>query len=118
MRRSFDNRVFGGVCGGLSATLRLNAWVLRALFVALAVLSGGIIAALYVALWWAMPQESLLEARGRGGFGLTFIAVVAFGMVWAGRELGWLLAPNGESLVLAALLLVLSVTFVLRQLRA
>jgi len=111
MRRSFDNRVFGGVCGGLSATLRLNAWVLRALF-------GGIIAALYVALWWAMPQESLLEARGRGGFGLTFIAVVAFGMVWAGRELGWLLAPNGESLVLAALLLVLSVTFVLRQLRA
>ncbi len=118
MRRSFDNRVFGGVCGGLSTTLRLNAWVLRAGFVVLTALSGGIMAALYVALWWAMPQESPLEARSRSGLGLTLIAVVAFGMLWVGREVGWLTAPNGESLVLAALLLALSVTFVLHQLRA
>lgn len=120
MRRSFENRILGGVCGGISAGLRINAWVLRVLFAALAVLSGGVFAALYVALWWAMPQESLLENNGRtGGLLLTLVLVITFVLVWVGRELGWLNAPNtGESVYLPVLLLLMSLTFVLHQLRA
>ncbi len=120
MRRSFENRVLGGVCGGMSASLRLNVWVLRVLFVVLAVISGGIFAALYVALWWAMPQESLADGGARGGSVLLTLALVmVFVLVWVGRELGWLTVPNtGESVYGAVLLLMLSFTFIVHQLRA
>lgn len=120
MRRSFENRILGGVCGGISAGLRVNAWILRVLFVVLAVVSGGILAALYVALWWAMPQESLTESHGRAGSVLfTLLLIIAFVLVWAGRELGWLTVPNtSESVYVPLLLLMLSLTFILHQLRA
>ena len=120
MRRSFDNRVLGGVCGGISARLRINAWLLRVLFVVLAVLSGGIFAALYVALWWAMPQESLAESGGRTGSVLfTLALIMVFALVWVGRELGWLTVPvTSESVYVPLVLLMLSLTFIVHQLRA
>jgi phage shock protein PspC (stress-responsive transcriptional regulator) len=119
MLRSFTDRVFGGVCGGIAAALPVNVWVIRAVFVALALASLGAFAALYCILWWITPQESLL-ARKRGGLPvvllLVFVALTV--ALWLGRDAAWLRAPGGESLYLPVLALVLGLVFFLRQVRA
>ena len=119
MVRSFTDRIFGGVCGGLGASLHINSWLLRTAFVVLAVLSSGLVAVLYVLLWWVMPQESLVTAR-RGGFlraliVLALILLTAAG--WVGRDLGWLHAADGQDLMLPGVLVVTSAIFLLRQVR-
>jgi len=65
MLRSFNERVFGGVCGGLAAALRVNAWLVRMLFVLLTLLSLGAFVVVYVVLWWVVPAQSFVE-RKRG----------------------------------------------------
>jgi phage shock protein PspC (stress-responsive transcriptional regulator) len=119
MLRSFTDRFLGGVCGGLAVTLRLNSWLLRALFVVLTLASAGAFAVLYVVLWWITPQERLLAER-RGGLPvlLVLLLVVLTAALWAVRDQGMLIAPNGTSLYFPILALVLSVVFFLRQVRA
>ncbi len=119
MTRSFTDRVMGGVCGGLAEALRLNPWIVRVVFVVGAVLTGGLLAAVYVALWWTLPQASLVNRRG--GAGSTLLAVlviVGLGALWAAHTAGLLLTPDGQSLYGPALALVLAVVYLLRQLRA
>lgn len=60
--RSRENRLIGGVCGGIAAYLRLDASLVRAYFVLLA-FTGGIGWLLYLILWAAVPYE------GQGAFG-------------------------------------------------
>lgn len=60
--RSRDNRLLGGVCGGIGAYLRLDASLVRMYFVLLAFTSG-IGWLLYLILWAAVPYE------GEGAFG-------------------------------------------------
>lgn len=119
MLRSFTDRFLGGVCGGLAATLRLNSWILRALFVVLTLASAGAFAALYVVLWWVTPQERLLAER-RGGLPLVFVLllIVLTAALWAARDQGMLIAPSGTSLYFPILAVFLSVVFFLRQVRA
>ncbi len=76
MYRSFTDRLFGGVCGGLATALPLNAWALRGLFVVLTVLTLGAFAVVYLALWLAVPQESLMT-RGGGSIWLLLALVLA-----------------------------------------
>ena len=117
MYRSFSDRVFGGVCGGLGAALRLNPWWLRGLFGVLTALSQGLFAIPYIVLWWIVPQEPLVTRRGRG---LTVIFVLALliltGAAWAARDQGLLRTPDGNDLFWPGALLLLSVIFFLRQL--
>lgn len=119
MYRSFTDRVLGGVCGGLGARLGVNAWWLRALFAALTLLTTGSFALIYVILWWAIPQQSLVAQR-RGSF-LGLIAVVALiavaGGGWIARDATWLRGPAGRDVVWPAMLLLAGVVFFLRQLR-
>ncbi|MDX2141550.1 MAG: PspC domain-containing protein [Chloroflexota bacterium] len=119
MLRSFTDRVLGGVCGGIAAAVRVNTWIVRAAFVALAIASLGAFAALYLILWWVMPQESLY-ARKRGGlpFPLLLVFIALTVALWLGRDAAWLRAPGGESLYLPLLALVLALVFFLRQVRA
>ena len=119
MVRSFSDRVLGGVCGGVGAWLHLNPWILRLLLAVLAVLSGGLLAALYLALWWALPLQPPSQAvRGTPLRLLYAVALIAlFAAFWLGRDQGWLAAPSGESLLLPVVILALSVVFVLRQLK-
>jgi phage shock protein PspC (stress-responsive transcriptional regulator) len=49
MYRSFTDRVFGGVCGGLAAILPINAWVFRAAFIVLSIMTVGAVPAVVVA---------------------------------------------------------------------
>jgi phage shock protein C len=54
--RSRTNRQIAGVCGGLAEHFKLDATLIRVLFVVLAVLGGsGIL--IYVAMWIIVPQE-------------------------------------------------------------
>lgn len=119
MTRSFTDRVMGGVCGGLAEALRLNPWIVRGVFVVGAALTGGLLVAVYVALWWTLPQASLVNRRG--GMGSTLAAVlvvVGLGALWAAHSAGLLMTPNGQSLYGPALVLALSILYLLRQLRA
>lgn len=120
MYRSFTDRVLGGVCGGLAVDLRVNAWFLRLVFVLLTLVTLGVGALLYVVLWWIMPQESLVQDR-RGSFPrmlmVSGVTIVMLG-AWVAHQTGGLRTASGQVLLLPILLLVLSVIFLLRQVRS
>ncbi len=119
MYRSFTDRVLGGVCGGLGGLLKVNAWWFRAAFVALSIVTSGAFVLLYLALWLAIPQESLV-GRQRGGSTfllVTIILTVAILIGWFLSLSGGLRTTSGESLFWPGILLCLSVIFFLRQVR-
>jgi phage shock protein PspC (stress-responsive transcriptional regulator) len=119
MVRSFSDRVFGGVCGGLAASLRLNAWLVRALFIVLALVSLGAFAVLYLLLWWLVPQESAVLRRGRRGvpLPLVLLMIALTLLAWAGRDMGYLRLASGVDMFWPGMLLLLSAVFFLRQVR-
>lgn len=119
MLLSFTDRVLGGVCGGLASALRVDAWLIRALFAVLAVASLGGFGVLYLILWWITPQELPTASRQRGvPVALVFLMMGFTGVLWIGRDQTWLRAASGESLYLPLLVFVLAVVFFLRQIRA
>jgi phage shock protein PspC (stress-responsive transcriptional regulator) len=120
MMRSFTDRVFGGVCGGLGAGLRLNPWLLRAGVALLSVASLGAAAVAYLWLWWTLPQQSHIAGAGRGLGGVVWVilAIALAGGLWAARQAGLLRAPDGGDLYLPALLLLLAAGYFVRQVRA
>lgn len=117
MYRSFTDRVFGGVCGGLGALLPVNAWVFRVLFAGLALVTTGAFAALYLMLWWALPAESLAARRrgGAGGLLLVILLTAATAAAWWLHVSGGLRGPSGQPLFWPGLLTALAVIFCLRQ---
>jgi phage shock protein PspC (stress-responsive transcriptional regulator) len=119
MRRSFTNRILGGVCGGLAASLRLNVWILRALFVVLTFLSMGTVGLLYIVLWWIIPPESPSQPSRIGFSPLAFFAVL-LAFILTGIALfarGSFITSDGQELFLAGTLAVVGALFFLRQLR-
>lgn len=104
----------------MAAGTPFNAWVLRILFIILTVITLGGAALLYLALWWLLPQESLIADRRRGGALETLLALVVIGVsvgVWVAGQLDALAGPGGGSLFLPVMLVVLSAVFFLRQVR-
>jgi phage shock protein PspC (stress-responsive transcriptional regulator) len=116
MTRSFSDRLFGGVCGGLGASLRLSGWWVRAAFVALTILSTGLFAVTYTLLWWITPQESPVVRRRGFPTILALLLLALTGAVWYARDTGLLMTEQGADLVLPGAALVLSAIFFLRQL--
>ena len=67
LRRSRNDRWFGGVCGGLAARSDVPAWLWRLVFVAVALCGGtGVVA--YVLLWIVLPLEDGVVDGGTGTF--------------------------------------------------
>ncbi len=66
--RDIDNRVLGGVCGGIAAYFNTDPVFIRVLFVILPFLSLGIIIPVYIVLWIVIPAAittaQKLEMRG------------------------------------------------------
>jgi phage shock protein C len=58
--RSNDQRLLGGVCGGLGEYFNTDPTIVRLLFVAFALLAGGGVL-LYLILWLLIPQEPTAE---------------------------------------------------------
>ena len=56
LRRSGTDRMLGGVCGGLAASLGADAALLRVLVVALTLITGGAAALVYLAAWVLAPE--------------------------------------------------------------
>lgn len=120
MYRSFTDRIFGGVCGGLAAIIPLGVWWFRAAFVLLSLVTLGAFAAFYLLLWWIIPQESP-AVRQRGGSGrlLLVIILAVFTLIgWVASITGNLQSPSGQNLYAPILLVVLAIAFFLRQVRA
>lgn len=119
MTRSFVDRVFGGVCGGLAGSLPVSAWTLRLLFILLTPLSLGLAGLVYVGLWWLMPQESLIS-DGRIGAGRVLLIigmVVGSIALWIGNFSGSLVTAEGVHLYGYLVALLFSVIFLIRQVR-
>lgn len=57
LRRSRDDRMLAGVCGGLAASLGADAALLRVLVVALTLITGGAAAVVYAAAWMLAPED-------------------------------------------------------------
>jgi phage shock protein C len=66
--RSRTQRMLGGVCGGLAEYFNIDVTLVRVLFVAFAVLTGGIGALIYLVLWIVLP-ESGGDLRSQGPIG-------------------------------------------------
>ena len=117
MNRSFSDRVLGGVCGGMGASLRINAWWLRTAFVLMSIASLGVFAALYLGLWWIFPQESPATRRGGGGLSLLLgiITIVVMVGAWIAHLSGSLSGPDGQALLLPIIGVTLSVILLIRQ---
>ena len=118
MVRSFTDRLFGGVCGGAAAALRLNAWIVSVIFAAIAVATFGAAVIWYGALWIALPQSSLVVRRG--GFGTTVIALLLGLFIiggWAAERAGALPAPAGQSIYVPALVILFGLILIFRQVR-
>jgi phage shock protein PspC (stress-responsive transcriptional regulator) len=88
LRRSRDDRVIAGVCGGLGRHFGIDPVVLRLVFVVL-LLAGGSGILLYVVGWIAIPEErpgdelgAAREGERRGGgaevIGITLVVLGAF----------------------------------------
>jgi phage shock protein PspC (stress-responsive transcriptional regulator) len=117
MRRSFSDRVFGGVCGGLAASLRISGWLVRAFWLLLALISGGAFLIPYVILWWIIPMESPYARRVRRVTLLVPLGLLALtAAAWIARDQGLLRAPNGVDLFWYAAALVVAFIFFTRQL--
>lgn len=63
LRRSRDDRLIGGVCGGLGRYLGIDPVLLRIAFVILAIAAGGGIV-LYIVSWILIPEEKEGEDLG------------------------------------------------------
>ena len=119
MVRSFTDRLFGGVCGGIATAFRLNTWIVRVIFAAAACLTLGAAALWYGALWIVLPQSSLVSRRG--GFGTTLVALLLGALIiggWAADQAGLLPMPTGQSLYLPALITLFGLILIIRQARA
>lgn len=115
MRRSFTDRMFAGVCGGLARTLRINAWLVRLVWVALTIASGGIFAVLYLLLWWLTPQESLVERRRGVSFLIVLLLITLAAVGWYARDAGVIVAADGSPIFWQSAIVVASGFFLLRQ---
>jgi len=120
MFRSFTDRLFGGVCGGIAAPLPISSWVIRFFFIALTVATLGAFGVLYLMLWLIIPQESLVTRREGGAF-WSFVTLVLFILVtgaWVARINGITQLPQGGDLYYPALFALLALVFFIRQVRA
>lgn len=113
MYRSFSNRLFAGVCGGLANQTPLNAWLWRLIFIILTLSTMGVGALVYLMMWWLLPLDSPLHNREGGS--LPGLIAVLLGVLlialWFGRN-----ALNIAEVYPGIAILILAIVFFLKQL--
>lgn len=127
LTRSQIDRVLGGVCGGLAATIGIDAWWVRVAFLVLGAFTAGTGALIYLALWWVMPPQTLDDLRDANGSRsvigprpetviLLGGVTILMGLVVLARSLGMLDGANGDAF-LPLVILVFALLLALNQLR-
>jgi phage shock protein PspC (stress-responsive transcriptional regulator) len=67
LRRSRDDRWFGGVCGGIGQVTGVSSWLWRLLFTLLALCAGtGVL--VYVLMWIFVPKEQTQMRAGQEAY--------------------------------------------------
>jgi phage shock protein C len=100
LRRSTDDQVIAGVCGGLGRYLGIDPVVIRIAFVVLALVGGsGILA--YIIGWLVIPEERSGDSTGRSAIADPAGAERSGSLVGSGSALlGALLVVVGAALLL------------------
>ncbi|PJF35496.1 MAG: hypothetical protein CUN49_10295 [Candidatus Thermofonsia Clade 1 bacterium] len=60
-RRSAQDRVLGGVCGGAGACLGISSWWIRAVFAVLLLTDYSFAVLLYLLLWLSVPPQRMVD---------------------------------------------------------
>ncbi|MBO9309774.1 MAG: PspC domain-containing protein [Chloroflexi bacterium] len=60
-RRSAQDRVLGGVCGGAGACLGISSWWIRAVFAVLLLTNYAFALLLYALLWLSVPPQRMVD---------------------------------------------------------
>jgi phage shock protein PspC (stress-responsive transcriptional regulator) len=120
MTRSFTDRLFGGVCGGLGAVMHISPWWFRAAFLVLGVVTSGTFIALYILLWWIIPQESLVDKRRARPERLLMVIllIIATLIGWLAAASGSFRTESGQDLFWPIIFLILAIVFFLKQVRS
>ncbi len=125
LTRSALDRVLGGVCGGLTATLGVNAWWARVAFIALGIVQPIFGVLLYALLWIALPTQLLSDLPPPSGgtkrprpesILLIGILLIITGILVLTGNLDMLRGVRGD-LLPPVMLLLIGVILFLRQLR-
>lgn len=115
MVRSFSNRIFGGVCGGLGNSTPINAWIWRIAFIALSIGTFGLGIALYLLWWWLLPMGS--PVRRNTSAGLRGLLTILLTITLVG---GLIVRENltelvGADIFIEGVVLVLAFVLLLKQ---
>lgn len=112
MYRSFSNRIFAGVCGGIANTLPLNAWIWRLIFIALTLLTMGVGAIIYLLMWWILPLDSPLRSREGGSISgiISILLAIILPGLWFARN-----ALNLTESYWGIAFLIVAIVFLLKQ---
>lgn len=118
MMRSFEDRILGGVAGGLGESSPLSAWFWRVTFVLLTLATpwvGPLGPALYVGWWWLLPQRTPTGPPRSSGVAsaLALLLMVALIALSVARDA--LVSPAGVPLAEGLMLGTLALVFFLRQ---
>jgi phage shock protein C len=108
LTRSLTDRTLGGVCGGLGTYIGINPWWVRGMFIILGLFTAGTGVLIYLALWFMLPPETLLDIprdpamlRRRMTRPETMIviggAVIVMGLIVLARNLGVLSGEHGDA---------------------
>jgi phage shock protein PspC (stress-responsive transcriptional regulator) len=62
--RSVDDRVIGGVCGGLAERFDIDPSLIRIAWALVTILSGGVLFLLYVVMWIVVPEQPAPGSAG------------------------------------------------------
>lgn len=125
LTRSALDRVFGGVCGGLCATLGVSAWWGRIAFIALMAVQPLFGILLYCLLWVALPAPTLSDLPPPAGgtkrprpesILMIGMLLIITGILVLLGNLEILRGVRGD-LITPVLLLLIGVILLLRQLR-
>lgn len=100
--RSRSDRAIAGVCGGLGRYLGVDPTVVRILFVAAVILTGGAAVLVYLGGWLVIPETTAAEgpavASRHGTAVVVGVALIAIGALMLLRavipwSVGWLFWP-------------------------
>jgi len=130
-RRSAQDRVFGGVCGGAGACLGISSWWIRAVFAILLLTDYSFALLLYALLWLNVPPQRMVDlppiarpdepmprlySSPEGVLTLGSLAI-AIGVVVLAETSGVLRLSGGGDLLAPLMLALIGLSLLLKALR-
>lgn len=114
LRRSNDDRIIGGVCGGLARYWNIDPIILRVAF-AVSILVGAFGLFVYLGLWLLVPDQNAPAYERYNPFWLRRITAVLLFLAAGGVLLGVMFGGNEIGVLVAALMAGAGVWIVMSQ---